>query len=95
MEEFIEIMMIMSLASLLVFYSYIKYLLVRKGFKIHILFDYGKDYQSFKKLIENEGDQKVRNKYQTALFFLKVSAVVLVGSTIFGVIFTKIKLGFM
>jgi hypothetical protein len=95
MEEFIEKMMIMSLAGLLVFYYYVKYLLVRRGLKIHLLFDYGKDYQSLKKLIENESNQKVKNKYQNALFFLKVSAVVLVGSTICGVIFTKIKLGFM
>ena len=95
MEEFIEKIMIMSFASLLVFYYYIKYLLVRRGLKIHLFFDYGKDYQSLKKLIEREGDRKVKIKYQNALFFLKVSAIVLVGSTICGVVFTKIKLSFM
>ena len=77
-----------SMGLLFIFYYYMKFLLKMNGYKIHLFFDYGKDYRSFKNMIEHEKDPKKKQKYINTQLMLKLFGASLVASAILGVIFT-------
>ena len=91
MENVLLKIMFVSFVFLLFFYYYIKYLLVQRGEKIHLFLDYGKDYQNLKRVSEYEMNTKLKEKYISAMFFLKASAFILIGATIVAVIFTSFR----
>ncbi len=53
--------MLGSMVLLFALYYYMKILLKMNGYKIHLFMDYGKDYQSFKRMIEHENNPR-KNK---------------------------------
>jgi hypothetical protein len=65
-----------------------RHLLYKRGYKVYRLFDYGKNYRSFKNLTQSEIDAKLKQKYYRTLFILKVSAIALVATAICAVIFS-------
>ena len=71
---------------LFVVFYYMKYLLMRNGYKFHLL-NHLEVYPSFKKLIENERNPQKKQRYLNTLFMLKSFGVILVVSTVLGVIF--------
>ena len=77
-----------SMCLLFILYYYIKVLLKRNGYKIHLFFDYGKDYRRFKDMIEHEKNPKKKQKYINIQLMLKIFGASLVVSAILGVIFT-------
>ena len=91
MEDIILKIMFVSFIFLLFFYYYIKYLLVQRGEKTHLFLDYGKDYHNLKRVTEYESNSKLKEKYISAMFFLKTSAFILIGATIVAVIFTSFR----
>ena len=80
--------MFVSMLILFFLYYYIKIILKINGHKIHLLFDYGKDYTNFKNLIELENNTKKKQKFITIIFLLKIFGVILVVSTVAGIIMT-------
>jgi len=77
-----------SIALLSFFCFYIKYILIRNGYKVAWLWGWGKDYQRFKQLIEKEQNERVKDKYKAIINALRFSGGLLVLSGVLGVIFT-------
>jgi hypothetical protein len=77
-----------SIALINFFCLYIKYILWRNGHKVIWYLEWGKDYNRFKQLIDQEQDNGIRNKYKGILNGLRFSGVLLVLNGILGAIFT-------
>jgi len=88
MESY-EKIMVLSLGLLIFLYYSIKIILISNRYKVHFLFDYGRDYRSFKKLIESQEDRKTKQYYKLIQHLLKISAFILVLSAIAGVLYSK------
>ena len=65
-----------------------RHLLKKRGYTIYRAFDYGKNYRSFKKLIQSENDADRKQKYCRTLFILRASAISLVAIAICAAIFS-------
>jgi Ca2+/H+ antiporter len=84
----LESLMAGSFAGLLIMFYYIKIILKTRGYKIHLFYNHGQDYQNFKQLIENEKDFKKKQSYQGIRLLLILFACSLIASAVVGVIST-------
>ena len=77
-----------SIGLLNFFCLYIKYILWKRGYKVIWFLEWGKDYQRFKQLVNQEQDGKTKQKYRGILYSLRFSGGLLVFSFVLGVVFT-------
>ena len=90
-EKLISILesgMILSVLLINLFFSYIKYLLFKRGLKVNWILEWGKDYFRLKDIAESESNKSLKKKYIFAINGLKLSFLSLIFIVIIGIVYT-------